>query len=81
MELEYVPADLSLSLANDLEKRTTLSNADFTLLLQQMSQIARGGGQTNQQNLMASQFNMLYGDRYGLHIADVAAFYNDWCVL
>lgn len=79
--LENVPTHLSLSQTNDLEKRTSLSNVDLTLLLQQLSQIARGGGQTNQQNLMASQFNMLYGDRYGLHITDVAGFYNDWCVL
>jgi hypothetical protein len=30
---------------------------------------------------MGSQFDMLYGDRYGLHITDVTGFYNDWCVL
>lgn len=64
---------------NILDKRTSLSLTDFTLLLQQISQIV--GGQTYQQNLMGDQFNTLYGDRYGLHLPDIAGFYNDWLVL
>jgi len=75
-----VPANLSLSRMSDFEKRASLSNDDFTLLLQQLSQIARGGG-TSRESLMASQFNLLYGDRYGLYIADLATFYADWYVL
>jgi hypothetical protein len=63
----------------DLEKRTSLSSVDLTLLIQQIAQIARGG-QTNQQNLMVSQFDLLYGDRYGVHIPDFGTYFNDWCV-
>ncbi|RDB24966.1 Chitotriosidase-1 [Hypsizygus marmoreus] len=61
-----------------LEKRTSLNTADFTLLLQQLSQIVLGGGQTFQQNLMANDYETTYGDRFGLHIPDIAGFYGDW---
>ncbi len=30
---------------------------------------------------MGAQFNKFYGDRYGLHLPDIARFYNDWLVL
>ena len=46
--------------SNVLDKRTSLSPADFALLLQQISQIVEG--QTYQQNLMGTQFNTSYGD-------------------
>ncbi|RDB25300.1 Chitotriosidase-1 [Hypsizygus marmoreus] len=61
-----------------MAKRTSLNSVDFGLLLQQLSQIVLGGGQTFQQNLMANEFETAYGTRYGLHIADIAGFYDDW---
>jgi len=79
-EIEVVPSNLSLSQPNDPEI-TSLDKFDFAVLLQQLSQIFRGRGQTNQQNLMVSQFDMLYGDRLGLHSSDVETYYDDWCVV
>jgi len=79
-ELEYVPENRSLPGTYDLEKRV-LSGVDLNLLFHQVSQIAHTEGRTSQQNLMAAQFDMLYGGRRGLHIADIAGFHNDWCVL
>jgi hypothetical protein len=30
---------------------------------------------------MATEFNTIYGDRYGLHTPDIAGFFNNWWVL
>lgn len=65
--------------SNVLDKRSKLSPMDFALLTQQITQIVRG--QTYQQNLMGAQFNTSYGNRYGLHLPDIAGFFNDWLVL
>ncbi|KDR82337.1 hypothetical protein GALMADRAFT_237588 [Galerina marginata CBS 339.88] len=65
-------------ITTQLERRTTLNSNDLTLLLQQLSQIASGSGQTFQQNLMGQDFDSIYGGAHGLRVANISTFYGDW---